>query len=85
MATYAAKLAEVETAITALISAISSDTMQEYSLPGGRTYKRAEFGDLLSALQKREEYLQTKIDSATAGGSVSRVRVAKLGPAVGSG
>jgi hypothetical protein len=81
MATYAAKLTEVETAITSLISAISSDTMQEYQLPGGRMYKRAEFGSLLNALQKREEWLQEKIDAATAGGSVSRVRVVKFGGA----
>jgi len=81
MATYAAKLTEVETAITSLISAISDDTMQEYELPGGRRYKRAEFGSLLNALQKREEWIQSKIDAATAGGSTSRVRVVKLGGA----
>ena len=81
MATYAAKLSEVETAITALIGAISDDTMQEYSLPGGRSYKRAEFDGLLNALQKREEWLQDKIENQAAGGSTSRVRVAKLGGA----
>ena len=79
MATYASKLAEVEAAIANLIGAISDDTMQEYSVPGGRTYKRADFGSLLSALQTREEYLQRKVDGQTAGGS--RVRVARLGGA----
>lgn len=79
MATYAAKLAEVEAAISALIGAISADTMQEYSLPGGRVYKRAEFDSLLTALQKREEYLQGKVNSQN--GATSRVRVVKLGAA----
>ena len=69
-------LNKVELAIENLLDAIDSDAVQEYTI-GKRTYKRADFSEVLATLFKHRSILRRQLARA----STSPVRVAKLGRA----